>query len=43
MYARVEDDTEALTAGFQLHVAKSVRDAEFITVVGSLSKMSGKL
>jgi CheY-like chemotaxis protein len=39
-YARVEDYTEALAVGFQLHVAKPVRAAELIAVVASLGKMS---
>jgi CheY-like chemotaxis protein len=42
-YARVEDYREALAAGFQFHVAKPVRAAELIAVVGSLGKMSGQL
>lgn len=42
-YARVEDYTEALAAGFQLHVAKPIRAAELVAVVASLAKMSGKL
>ncbi|WP_315787972.1 ATP-binding response regulator [Fischerella sp. JS2] len=42
-YARVEDYTEAIAAGFQLHIAKPVRAAELIAVIASLSRMSGKL
>ncbi len=42
-YARVEDYREALAAGFQLHVAKPVRAAELIAVVGSFGTMPGKL
>jgi PAS domain S-box-containing protein len=37
-YARVEDHREALSAGFQLHVAKPVRPAELIAVVASLAE-----
>jgi PAS domain S-box-containing protein len=42
-YAREEDYAEALAAGFQLHVAKPIRAAELLAVVGSLAKMAGKL
>ena len=36
-YARSEDRTKALRAGFQLHIAKPVEPTELITVVASLS------
>jgi PAS domain S-box-containing protein len=36
-YARSEDRTKALRAGFQLHIAKPVEPSELITVVASLS------
>jgi CheY-like chemotaxis protein len=42
-YASVKDYKEALSAGFQLHVAKPIRAAELVAVVASLAKMSGKL
>jgi len=42
-YASVEDYKEALSAGFQLHVAKPVRAAELVAVVASLAELSGKL
>jgi CheY-like chemotaxis protein len=42
-YASVEDYKEALSAGFQLHVAKPIRAAELVAVVAKLAKMSGKL
>ena len=35
-YARVEDRVKALSAGFQMHVAKPVSPAELVTVVASL-------
>ncbi|MES1026422.1 ATP-binding protein [Gloeocapsa sp. BRSZ] len=41
-YAREEDYTKALAAGFQLHVAKPIRAAELVAVVGSLGRMTGK-
>ncbi len=41
-YAREEDYTKALAAGFQLHVAKPIRAAELIAVVSSLARMAGK-
>ena len=37
-YARVEDRTRALRAGFQLHVPKPVEPAELIAVVVNLAK-----
>jgi len=37
-YASVEDYKEALSAGFQLHVAKPVRTAELVAVVASLGQ-----
>lgn len=42
-YASVEDYKEALSAGFQLHVAKPVRAAELVAVVASLGHLSEKL
>jgi CheY-like chemotaxis protein len=36
-YARVEDRTRALAAGFQMHIAKPVNLTEFVTVVASLT------
>lgn len=41
-YAREEDYTKALAAGFQLHVAKPIRAAELIAVVASLARTAGK-
>jgi signal transduction histidine kinase/ActR/RegA family two-component response regulator len=35
-YARVEDRVKALSAGYQMHVAKPVSPAELVTVVASL-------
>ncbi|QOL50002.1 GAF domain-containing protein [Massilia litorea] len=35
-YARVQDRMRALTAGFQMHVAKPVEPAELLTVLASL-------
>jgi len=37
-YASVEDYKEALSAGFQLHVAKPIRTAELVAVVASLGQ-----
>jgi CheY-like chemotaxis protein len=34
--ARVEDRTKALTAGYQMHVAKPVEPVELITIVSSI-------
>ncbi len=42
-YARVEDRTRALAAGFQMHVAKPVNPAELATVVASLAGWAGKV
>jgi DNA-binding response OmpR family regulator len=36
-YARVEDRVKAITAGFDIHVAKPVEPAELIAMVASLS------
>lgn len=36
-YARVEDRTRALAAGFQMHIAKPVNLTEFVTVIASLT------
>ena len=36
-YARVEDRTRALRAGFQLHVPKPVEPAELVAVVANLA------
>jgi PAS domain S-box-containing protein len=38
-YARIEDYTEAIEAGFQQHVAKPIRAAELVVVVKSLAQM----
>lgn len=39
-YARTEDRTRAIAAGFQLHLSKPVDPAELATVVASLAKAS---
>ena len=39
-YARVEDRTRALRAGFQMHVPKPVEPMELVTVVANLAKRS---
>ena len=36
-YARTEDRTRALLAGFQIHVPKPVEPAELIAVIASLA------
>jgi CheY-like chemotaxis protein len=40
-YARVEDRTRALFAGFQNHVPKPVEPAELLAVIASLSGRHG--
>lgn len=40
-YARVEDRTRALAAGFQLHVAKPVNLLELATAIASLTQRNG--
>jgi CheY-like chemotaxis protein len=42
-YAREEDQKQALSAGFQLHVPKPVNPAELAAVVASLAKQNGKV
>ncbi|PTL78597.1 PAS domain-containing protein [Vitiosangium sp. GDMCC 1.1324] len=39
-YARVEDRTRALTAGFNMHVAKPVEPAELLTILSNLVMLS---
>jgi signal transduction histidine kinase/CheY-like chemotaxis protein len=41
-YARAEDRTRALLAGFQIHLAKPVRPAELVAAVASLSGRTQK-
>ena len=41
-YARVEDRTKALRAGFQMHVPKPVEPAELVAVVANLAARSNK-
>ena len=40
-YARVEDRTRALAAGFQMHLAKPVNLTELTTAVASLTGRTG--
>jgi PAS domain S-box-containing protein len=40
-YARAEDRTQALRAGYQTHVAKPVELAELVAVVASLTRRAG--
>ncbi len=40
-YARSEDRTRSLMAGFQMHVAKPIEPAELITVIASLTGRTG--
>ncbi len=42
-YARVEDRTQALSAGFQMHVAKPVNLVELTTVVASLTERTQRV
>lgn len=41
-YARSEDRTRSIAAGFHMHVAKPVEPAELITVVASLAGRTGR-
>ena len=41
-YARAEDRTKAVLAGFQMHVAKPVEPAELIAMVASLAGRTGQ-
>jgi PAS domain S-box-containing protein len=42
-YARFEDRMKALSAGFQMHVAKPVEPAELVLVIHSLLEFRGKI
>jgi PAS domain S-box-containing protein len=42
-YARLEDRMRALSAGFQMHVAKPVEPAELVMVIHSLMEFKGKV
>ena len=35
-YARAEDRTRALAAGFQMHIAKPLEPTDFVAVIASL-------
>jgi CheY-like chemotaxis protein len=37
-YARAEDRTRALSAGYQLHVAKPLEPADFVAAIASLAR-----
>jgi CheY-like chemotaxis protein len=39
-YARLEDRTQAMLAGFQMHLAKPVDPRELIVTVASLARRS---
>jgi signal transduction histidine kinase/ActR/RegA family two-component response regulator len=41
-YARVEDRTRALAAGFQMHIAKPVNPTELVAVIANLAGWTGK-
>jgi CheY-like chemotaxis protein len=41
-YARREDRTRAMLAGFQTHVAKPVEPAELVAAVASLARRTGR-
>lgn len=41
-YARVEDRTRALAAGFQMHIAKPVNPTELVAVIANLAGWAGK-
>jgi CheY-like chemotaxis protein len=36
-YARMEDRVRAISAGFQMHIAKPVESAELVTMIASLA------
>ena len=40
-YARTEDRVRALSAGFQMHMAKPVEPAELVAVVSTLTSWAG--
>jgi PAS domain S-box-containing protein len=40
-YARAEDRTRALSAGFQMHVAKPLEPADFVAIIASLVGKNG--
>ena len=40
-YARSEDRTRSILAGFQMHIAKPVESAELIAMIASLSGRAG--
>ncbi|MES1022460.1 ATP-binding protein [Gloeocapsa sp. BRSZ] len=42
-YARVEDRTRALAAGFQMHIAKPVNPTELVAVIANLAGWKGVL
>jgi PAS domain S-box-containing protein len=42
-YARAEDRTQAIAAGFQMHISKPVEPAELATIVASLGRKAGKV
>src|SRR5262249_61660292 len=41
-YARAEDRTRALSAGFQMHVAKPLEPADFVAAIASLVRKDGR-
>ena len=41
-YARAEDRTRALSAGFQMHVAKPLEPADFVAAIASLVSTDGR-
>jgi hypothetical protein len=41
-YARAEDRTRALAAGFQLHVPKPLEPADFVAAIASLVRKDGR-
>jgi len=41
-YARAEDRLRALSAGYQMHIAKPVEPAELVAVVASFAWQAGK-
>jgi PAS domain S-box-containing protein len=41
-YARVDDRIKAISAGFQMHIAKPVEPTELVTAVAAAAKQTGK-
>jgi CheY-like chemotaxis protein len=40
--ARIEDRVKALSAGYQMHVAKPIEPVELVSMIASVASLSGK-